>query len=216
MKKELLQELVNERMKHNIPHKTENDKRFAVSLCTNYNECKHHNIQIVIAIEEISELIQQLSKLKRGKIDGEDISLIEEIGDVDLSLYFIIVGFCYYSSEVFDINFMRPATQFDIGDNDVVFTAISSLLELSSELSSILLNERDIEDLTTYRVLSKIAFAYKCIRSVMLYYQVDTEKVFYCEDIKLERDVERCKTEVDSAGDAKLEKELEELKQTKV
>lgn len=83
-----------EKMKNTeLMNRTQMDKILVDSVNSNIvdgNPRGHRNL--IIVMEELSELIKEISKELRGK--GDNISILEELADVQLGIYYVqeIVG----------------------------------------------------------------------------------------------------------------------------
>jgi NTP pyrophosphatase (non-canonical NTP hydrolase) len=74
------------------------------------------DITLTICMEELAELSQRLSKIIRGKIDSDDITVLEEVADVELSLA-MICKICNFSTK--DVNRMMEVKAERIINNGV-------------------------------------------------------------------------------------------------
>ena len=74
--------------------------RRAVNIAEHYCEQGNMQLQLVVAIEEMSELIKEISKNMRGK--SNKASLIEEIADVHIMLWQLLYIYNISESELIE------------------------------------------------------------------------------------------------------------------
>ena len=74
--------------------------RRTVNIAEHYCEQGNMQLQLVVAIEEMSELIKEISKNMRGK--SNKASLIEEIADVQIMLWQLLYIYNISESELIE------------------------------------------------------------------------------------------------------------------
>ena len=86
MNHDKLQILLNDKILNKAEHITDEEKHKRMCKMHAYHKAHEKYEDVMIAIEEMAELIQVLSKIKRGKMKSSDISIMEEIADVRLCM----------------------------------------------------------------------------------------------------------------------------------
>lgn len=93
MDRKILEEKLNEKLETKQPHYTKQDfvKHNEDFIIFHNNHREYEDI--MVCIEEMAELTQNLSKVYRGKLEMDDIAVLEEIADVKLCLEEIIQSY---------------------------------------------------------------------------------------------------------------------------
>lgn len=190
MDRSKLQILLNDKVLNKTPHIEDEEKDKTMR---KFHK-KHENYEdVIIAIEEMAELTQVLSKIKRGKTDATNISIIEEIADVRLCMYQI--AHYVFDMSADSMNIVRSVCiEKDENDKrDATIIAMKRMSRLSNRLSKII----DKKDYSKSKLMHSIAKVEASMLWLIDYYELDYEKVRYVEDIKMERTKERLKNGTD-------------------
>jgi hypothetical protein len=180
-----------------VSHMPKAEKECLMKRMHEYHELHSPGEDVMIAIEEMAELTQVLSKLKRGKIESDDISLIEEVADVKCSLN-EIARYAFgleKSDKAFDEKAIKTAKAKDEHkERDEIFVAMSRMAKLSNRLSKLLYGKKSIsnDELSKYILDVKSS-----ISGIIERYNLDVNKIKYIEDVKMDRTRERLKNGTD-------------------
>lgn len=212
MDREKLESLVKKREHDKVKHISRSEADKLMKKMHDYHDNHFKGGDVMIAIEEMAELTQVLSKLIRGKITKDDIGLLEEIVDVKCGLYEI-------GRNVFHLGFMNYLLDDDyneedmkllgkkLGDmfgddySDLIFMAMKRMSKLQNKLSETLYHHTtgnasfDLNfRVKFYKLIMEVD---KDISDIIFYFDLDKEKMKYIVDVKMERTRERVKNGTD-------------------
>lgn len=148
---------------------------------------------VIVAMEEMAELIQVLSKVKRGKMGKDDIGVMEEIADVRLCMYEIAMFVFDLPMETLNDRTSLLISK-DFGPSgytyDAAVVAMSRMSNLSHKLGHIISGKKRFSNKSLLKGISKVNAS---MLALIAEYDIDLEKIRHIEDIKMERTKERLK-----------------------
>lgn len=191
MNKDGLQILLNDKLLKKASHMGLEERDTLMKQMCEYHNKHSLNEDVMVAIEEMSELTQVLSKIKREKIDKKDIWLSEEIADVRLCMYEVAKFVFDLPMDVLQENTAeRVKKDMQKGTNDVAVTAMGRMGKLSHKFSLIINREKHFSNKSLIKSISKVNAS---MLELINEYDIDFEVVKYIEDIKMDRTRERLK-----------------------
>lgn len=190
MNRDKLQILLNDRLLNKAEHISDDDKNKTMQKMHDFHMAHEAHEDVIVAIEEMAELTQILSKLKRGKIDKTDIGLAEEIADVRLCMYEISKFVFGLSMEALNVYTSMQVVKDADNKYDSTVIAMSRMGKLSHELALIVSGKKGLSDNNLMKSISKVNASMLRLLAV---YDIDLEIIRHIEDIKMERTKERLK-----------------------
>ena len=163
------------------PERTKILQTGSIKLQPNHND-------IAVAIEEISELVQLLTKILRGRqyVSDLELELMEEIADVKISLEVFSCRFCKELDDIETDSLLVYTADSNKYDNNYTINVaikivLTELLKLSNSLALY------FDYFSSDWVYKDIIAIYKELNGLIKKLNLDIEKIKYIEDIKLER-----------------------------
>lgn len=194
MERDKLQILLNDKLLSKTSHIDDEDKCRVMLKMHRYHKTHEKHEDVMIAIEEMAELTQVLSKVKRGKLEEKDIAVMEEIADVRVCLHEIAYYVFDLSPVALDIVHSIYVEKDKNNQGDAAITAMKRMSKLSNTLSKIIINNgAHSKD----KLIKKIVKVEVSMLHLIDVYGLDYEWIKYIEDIKMERTKERLKNKTD-------------------
>lgn len=197
MERGKLQLLLSQKISNNEKHHTMDEVNTTMHDLHEYYMNKNPHEDIILCVEEMAELTQVLSKIKRGNVQTDDISLYEEVADVLFCLYEITHFVFYVPSNIPDmdekIKLIVDHDKSMLNNRDIIILTMSRLANLSRNLIHYI--GEDINNLS-YNLIDTIIMTNASVISLINEYSLDMEKINYIKDIKLERTQERIKNNI--------------------
>lgn len=199
MDKNALTILLNDKLLNHAPHIDIDIKNNLSQKLSSYYK-NHYNgfpMNVIVTIEEMSELTQNISKIMREKMQEEDIGVAEEICDVNVCLWQIAVYDFNLSWD--DIEIIKEkviehdeymASKSEKDKTNVYLKALRRMSKLSVNLVDTLISDENMDDTELTNLIAHVLASASELSTMC---KIDEEKLLYIQDIKLERLEQRLK-----------------------
>lgn len=193
MDREKLEKMVNKKQKDKEKHYSLEKERNIMQGIHAYHQ-KHFVMEdVLVAVEEMAELTQVLSKIMRKKMSTEDIGILEEIVDVMLATDEAVLYVFDIKEETLQENKTYYATKDLSKTKDCIMLLIKRMTRCQSLLCEAIKCKGIVSNSKKSKLAKAIAKVQVSIDEFINYYDIDKERLKYIKDVKLERGKERIK-----------------------
>lgn len=193
MNREELRKAIKERREKRERHLSYEERDEYIRMLYDYESGKGNRMyDVILTIEEMGELLQVIGKVQRGKIESNDIAVIEEITDVKICLDAIVKYVFGFSIDEIEDAKTKLRIKLEYGycrdknytPHDRTIRAIGRLTKL---LADVLYNRNTEDEIIRKKIKKRIAKVMISLTDLIYEYKIDARDISYADDIKIEK-----------------------------